>query len=508
MVGRAVGLRGEGGVVAEHAAPRYRFGPLKDRGIFFGWHLGQVLAAAPGVLLALALVSLGHSWVTVLAAVAVLAVDGLLCFLPLQGGHTAAQWSPVLGRHLLLRALGRERHLVEAPLVGLTMRSRATMDLPPELEGLEILSVPLSGGQLGVIKDARRHTYTGVFLVRGLSFALLGSEDKAARFSAYADLLSGIGRDGGGVARLQWVDIATPDDGEDMLRFTARRRAMPLESAPVRSLLVLLERAAPVTQVHETYLAVQIEAWSRAVRRRGGGDQAACVALAHELDLLRLRLQEADLHVDGVLSPSALARVIRLAYDPAAATALSREGVRQRQEVAVDPSDAWPMATHDLWSVLRTDTAWHRTYWVKEWPRCDVGPDWLAPLLVHCRRHVRVAVTMQPVPAVTAERELRGALAEDLTNARLRERAGWRTSARRERETEQAARREEELADGWAPFRYSAYLTVTAGTPDELEEACADVEQHAVNARLQLRRMSGEQGVAFTYTLPLCRGLA
>jgi len=116
-------------------------------------------------------------------------------------------------------------------------------------------------------------------------------------------------------------------------------------------------------------------------------------------------------------------------------------------------------------------------------------------------------VTMAPVPTVKAERDLCGDLAEDETNARLRERAGWRTSARKVREAEQAARREAELADGWAPFRYSAHVTVTAATPDELEDACADVEQHAVNARLELRRLVGEQGLAFTYTLPLCRGL-
>jgi hypothetical protein len=33
------------------------------------------------------------------------------------------------------------------------------------------------------------------------------------------------------------------------------------------------------------------------------------------------------------------------------------------------------------------------------------------------------------------------------------------------------------------------------------------VEQQASQARLQLRRMAGEQEIAFTYTLPMCRGL-
>ena len=27
------------------------------------------------------------------------------------------------------------------------------------------------------------------------------------------------------------------------------------------------------------------------------------------------------------------------------------------------------------------DGTWHATYWVAEWPRTDVGPDFLGPLL-------------------------------------------------------------------------------------------------------------------------------
>jgi hypothetical protein len=40
-----------------------------------------------------------------------------------------------------------------------------------------------------------------------------------------------------------------------------------------------------------------------------------------------------------------------------------------------------------------------------------------------------------------------------------------------------------------------------------LEEACSEIEQQAQQARLELRRLYGEQDVAFTCTLPLCRGL-
>ena len=78
---------------------------------------------------------------------------------------------------------------------------------------------------------------------------------------------------------------------------------------------------------------------------------------------------------------------------------------------------------------------------------------------------------------------------------------------RKRREEENVARAEEELNEGHCAFRFSAYITVTARTERELDAACADVEQQARQSRLDVRREYGLQDVAFTYTLPLCRGL-
>jgi hypothetical protein len=72
---------------------------------------------------------------------------------------------------------------------------------------------------------------------------------------------------------------------------------------------------------------------------------------------------------------------------------------------------------------------------------------------------------------------------------------------------ETAARREQELADGHADYRLAGYVTVTAGSPDELEAACGEIEQAAQQSFLELRRLHGRQDVAFTWTLPLGRGL-
>jgi len=68
--------------------------------------------------------------------------------------------------------------------------------------------------------------------------------------------------------------------------------------------------------------------------------------------------------------------------------------------------------------------------------------------------------------------------------------------------------REGELADGHGEYRFSGYVTVTAADLSELTSACAEVEQSAQQAHLDLRRLYGQQAEGFTWTLPLARGLA
>jgi hypothetical protein len=48
---------------------------------------------------------------------------------------------------------------------------------------------------------------------------------------------------------------------------------------------------------------------------------------------------------------------------------------------------------------------------------------------------------------------------------------------------------------------------VSARTSEELERNCSEIEHAAQMARLELLRLYGQQEEAFTYTLPLCRGL-
>lgn len=169
--------------------------------------------------------------------------------------------------------------------------------------------------------------------------------------------------------------------------------------------------------------------------------------------------------------------------------------------------NAGPMAAEESWSCYRTDSGWHATYWIAEWPRIDVDPDFLAPLLLRTEAMRTVSLTMEPVSPLKAIRTVESARTSAAADEELRQRAGFVTTTRRRREQDSLADHEHDLSEGHAFFRFAGFVTVTAPTNDELGSACSEIEEAAGRSFLDLRRLGGEQARAFTYTLPLCRGV-
>jgi hypothetical protein len=166
------------------------------------------------------------------------------------------------------------------------------------------------------------------------------------------------------------------------------------------------------------------------------------------------------------------------------------------------------MGVREEWGRVLIDGTWHCTYWISEWPRTEVGPDFLGPLLLLPEVRRAVSVVMEPLGAAQAARKIEQSRTADIADSELRRRGGFLATARRRREEELLAHREVELTDGHAPFRFSGYVTVSAGDEEELEEACVLTEQAAARCGLELRRCYGDQARAFLATLPLGRGLS
>jgi hypothetical protein len=119
-----------------------------------------------------------------------------------------------------------------------------------------------------------------------------------------------------------------------------------------------------------------------------------------------------------------------------------------------------------------------------------------------------LSMVMEPLGPEKALRKVEASRTADLADAELRRRSGFISTARHARESEVLARRESELADGHASFRYAGFVTVSAASASELSVACDAVQHAAGQSRLLLRRLYGDQASGYTCTLPLARGLA
>ncbi len=521
---------------------RYRFGPLEQRGLIAGWRGGQIAIVAAGAVLAIVILHRRATLPSIAVAVLVVAASVAIAWWPIAG-RTAEQWLPTVVRWGASGFSGRRRRAgVEtaghcfgpdgAPcMVGLGRSVPRGVDRgvflpiparrfgsagpgagpgdrrghagPGAFAGLEVLGFGAREGEsnVAVVHDDRARTYTAVMELLGHSFALLARDEKERRVASWASVLSSLARDRSIVHRVQWIAATMPDDGAAVDGHLDRHGVLPEDSAARRSYATLLRSAGGETCRHDVHLAVQLRATgpaARAMRSLGGGDRAACTLLAREVASLRRQLAAADVPVERVLDERELASLIRRALD--------EEEHTKRGCPPCGIAWPWPLVTETGWGSLRADGNWHATYWVAEWPRVDVGPEFLGPLLLGSVRR-RVSVVMEPISPARAVRQAERARTADVADAELRRRGGFLATARRAREAEVAARREEELADGHASFRFSGYVSVSAPSLEQLSAACDATEQAASQCRLELRRLYGDQERAFTCTLPLGRGL-
>ncbi len=507
---------------------RFRFPPLERRGLIAGWRGGQIAAVATGLLVGVVAIRNRPSVGGVALAILGLAAGLATAFWPIRG-LTGEQWSPLVLRWVWTAVAGSHRQLSPAPGDGSlamlgghrcveirsAVRGRPGRR-PSVFDGVQVVGTRFGGhdnaAELGVVIDQRARTATAVLLVSGHSFALLGSRDQDGRIGAWARVLSSMAREGSEVHRVQWIESCLPDDGSAVRGHFGDHSVLDAGSPAAESYRALVDEATPVTRRHEVRIALSIRTGrsSLANRTAGGGLEGIGQVLSQEVLSLHRALESADVSVDGVLGPGALSRVIG-----DASTALvdngERDGRRGDRETSDDRQGPlnrwpWPMAMEPTWDAVRTDATWHATYWIAEWPRVDVTPDFLGPLLFSPLRR-SISMVMEPVSPSRAARQVAHARTADLADSELRRRGGFLTTARQTKERQSVEQRDADLAEGHSQYRFTGYVTVTADSREEVKAAGAAVEQAAGQAGIELRLLYGAQDVAFACSLPLGRGL-
>lgn len=480
----------------------YRFGPLERRGLLGPLRFGQVIAIGGALLVGVELLDHLGGAVGVASALLLLALAVGFATAPLAG-RTLEEWAPVALAFAMRSLHTRGRFRSRTPTAGRTINAPPSLELPRTLRGVELISVEHQGRAIGVLSERHGRLLTAVLACQALSFALLDPEVQERRLAQWGTVLTTAAT--APIRRLQWIERTAPAQGDELARWlhTARDPALPTRGVPVvESYLELIGQSTQVTHDHEILIAIQLDT----ARLRGRQEMHAEQVLEQVGQIAR-GLEAAEIRVLGALSVGQLARVLRTGFDPYARAELAPLDAVDGSSHALSRHDAAPLATAEAWDHYRCDGAIHATHWISGWPRIDVSPMFMDALLADSDTVRTVALTFEPVPPERSAREVEAAITRDRADSELRRRFGQSETARQRQAQEAAARREAELAAGHGEVRFSGFVTVSGRDEGELRRACAEIHRHAARARLELRRMYGQQAEAFNFTLPLGRGL-
>ncbi|MHB1808116.1 MAG: SCO6880 family protein [Solirubrobacteraceae bacterium] len=471
-----------------------RFSRLSRRGLLLGLSVVQVAVLAFAIVVTVGLLySAGGGGL--LLAVPVCGVCAGLVWVPV-GGRKAIEWLPLAGHWGLRSAAGQTmyRRRVGEP------RPAGTLALPGDAAALRAY---LDGESRAVmVHDPHRATLTAVVKVSHPSFMLLDPADQQRRVAAWGRVLSTVCRSGR-IARLQVLERTVPDSGAGLAQWWAAHGSDD-GSWVAQTYKELIERAGPTAERHLSSVSVSLDmkAAGRAIRSAGGGMRGAASVLRAELRTLSAALRTAELRPGRVYDPGRLAVLLRSAYDPAVAATL------ERSKLGGALATAGPVAVEETWDRLRSDSAYHAVLWVSEWPRSQVYPGFLSPMLLSTGVRRAFTLLCEPLRADAAARDIRRKKTGYLSDASQRAKIGQIEDAQQSAEYRDVLAQEADLMAGHGLLRYVGLIAISAPSIDDLDAAVAAIEQAAVQASCETRRLVGQQAQAFAAAaLPLCRGL-
>jgi hypothetical protein len=488
--------------MTQELSARYRFGDGARAGVLLGLGLRQALPLVLGML-----------WLT-LWLMAQLPIVGMIG--PLVGVVVSfGRWRraplfevAVPGARLTFARWHRRRTWVRRPL--LAAGPGFEHDLPTPLAGLELLDTPAlwpgSDTPVGVVRDRRASTVSMVLRITATGFAVASLGEQDGLVAGWGAVLAPLARARCPVCRVTWQEWCHPVGVSAHRTFlTATQPNSPTSAAADYEMLLVAQD--PSTIAHEVLVTVTVDLRRvRATRARSSMDAAISV-LGDETRLLCSRVEAAGMHVDAVLSTVELSTAVRLRSDPSRGRQLDTLRTSLAAATGKGGVEWGPMAVEADWFHARVDGAVHRTYRIVRWPMLPVAADWLGPLLCGDAVTRTVTVVMEPVPLTRAAQDANRQLTSIEADQQQKERHGFRLTARERRRHADVEAREQELVSGHPEFRHVGFVTVTAPTVDELDDAASQAEQAAAQAMLDLRPLAARQTEGWVASLPLGRSV-
>ena len=476
-----------------------KFPHRSRRGILLGLTLPQLtlVSSALALLLVtvistglLGAVALTPLWAVVAALVAVR-----------RHGRSLIDWAPIVTRYAHRRRTGQALWLAR-PVT--RPRQDGVLHLPGNAASLKVVTPGDSANGAAAVHDPHRQTLTAIARVSSRAFVLLDPVTQNHNVNGWGRMLAGISRTGH-IATVQVLERTVPDSGDTLARHWSQHGS---PEAPVAGQVYaeLVAAAGPAAAPHETYLAISLDlkAARRLISQAGGGLPGAFTVMEQTTASIAQAARNAGLVITGWLSAREIAAVIRTAYDPKALSALQQWSETGR--AAAHSAAAGPVVQVEEYDRLATDSARHATYWVENWPRTEMGAEFLHGLIFTAGVRRTLSLIYVPQGLESALRDVQRKKAQIIADASERSRRGQVDNEEDSIEYADVKQRERQLIAGHADVALTGLVTVTAETDALLDTACAQIETAAVTAGVDLRRLNYQQPDAFTVAaLPLAR---
>ncbi len=357
------------------------------------------------------------------------------------------------------------------------------------------VSLNRSENNAGYIVDFKEKTVSIAILLCGNGLGLNTLLERNLAVMNWAEFLSSLAQRSNKLHRIQLLKSTFVDDFADLEQPYYRDEnsteiASKIASNSYNSLVDSFKTKLPV---YETLLVLSrssllnIETISEEVK-----------SLLSEVEIVSQSARRLGIETKGILSDTGLTKHITRSFvqDPCTNTSWPN-----------NKSYPWPLSTSESWEYFKTDANFHASFWISEWPRNDVGADFLAPVILTSSIRLTFSVVFEAIESTKALREVERHRTETYANKLIRKNAGFLETAKRQLHSAGIDQREAELSLGHSAYRFSGYLRITAATIEDLERCQAELETTASRSHLEIRRLYGNQKHIFSYGLPIARGL-
>jgi hypothetical protein len=470
-----------------------RFGRLPRRGLLLGLSSSRIACLCVAVLIFVPSIFVGSSTGAGLTAPL---WAGLIALAFVRWhGRPAVETLPTAG-HFIARKLNGQTKFRTRPS---SPRPGGTLALPGDAAAMRFLIDESTGAAM--LHDPHAHTLTAVALIRHPAYVLLSADEQARRVHGWGRALASMAASGTG-CRVQVLEVSLPDAGRGITGWWEVNGVKEPGQWAVQQYESLMRTAAPAASTHRTLIALSLDLrTARAhIKQSGRGIRGAAAFLRQEMTSFEAGLRAADLTLARWLNESELAATLRESFEP---------GAGPDATTAQSLETAGPIALDEEWDHVRHDTAYSAVLWIKEWPRIAAPPYFLHSLVFQPGIRKTLSLTIQPIPADAAMRDIRKAKVEYATEAAQKAKIGAIADLSDSAEREDVLERERALMSGHADVKFTGLISVTAGSPDELEASVAEIARAAIQCGCETRRLYGQQARAFvSASLPLARSVS